>query len=55
MNNHAEYEMFAIVLKIFQQYSINTNLLTITIDNAEFNNTLQQYFCNKIKQDFDYI
>ena len=49
MSSYAKYEMFAIMLKNFQQYFINTNLLTITTDNAKFNDTLRKHFRNKMK------
>ena len=55
MNNHSEYEEFAIVLKFLQQYSIDTNLLTITTNNAKFNDTLRKHFRNEMKENFDYI
>ena len=40
MNNYAEYEMFVIILKFFQQYFIDTDLLSIATNNAKFNNTV---------------
>ena len=55
MNNHAKYEMFAIVLKFLTKYSIDTDLLTITINNAAFNDTLRKHFRNKVREQFDYI
>ena len=55
MSNHAEYEMFVIVLKFLQQYSIDADLLAITTDNAEFNDTLRKHFRNKIKEHFHHI
>ena len=55
MNNHAEYEMFAIVLSFLTKYFIDTDLLTITIDNAAFNDTLRKHFRNKIREQFDHI
>ena len=55
MSNHAEYEMFAIVLNFLTKYSIDTDLLTITTDNAAFNNTLRKHFRNKVKEQFDHI
>ena len=55
MNNHAEYEMFAIVLRLFQQYFIDIDLLTITTDNVEFNDTLRKHFRNKMKKNYDHI
>ena len=55
MNNHAEYEMFAIVLNFLTKYSIDTDLLTITTDNAAFNDTLRKHFRNKVKEQFDHI
>ena len=47
MNNYAKYEMFAIMLKLLQQYSIDTDLLTITTNNTEFSDTLRKTFRNK--------
>ena len=55
MNNYAEYEMFAIVLKFLQQYFIDIDLLTITTDNAEVNDTLRKHLRNKMEKNFDYI
>ena len=55
MNSHAEYEMFAIVLNFLTKYSIDTDLLTITTDNAAFNDTLRKHFRNKVKEQFDHI
>ena len=55
MNNHAKYEMFAIVLNFLTKYSIDTDLLTITTDNAAFNDTLRKHFRNKIREQFDHI
>ena len=55
MNNHAEYEMFAIVLKLFQKYSIDIDLLAITTDNAKFNDTLRKHLRNKVKKKFHHI
>ena len=55
MNNHAEYEMFAIVLNFLTKYSIDIDLLTITTDNAAFNDTLRKHFRNKVKEQFDHI
>ena len=40
MKNHAKHEMFVIMLRLFQQYSINIDLLTITTEIAKFNDTL---------------
>ena len=55
INNHAEYEMFAIMLKLLTKYFIDIDLLTITTDNAAFNDTLRKHFRNKIKEQFDHI
>ena len=55
INNYTKYEMFAIMLNLLIKYSINIDLLTITINNATFNNTLRKYFRNKIKKQFNYI
>ena len=55
INNYTKYEMFAIMLNLLIKYSINIDLLTITIDNAAFNNTLRKHFRNKIKKQFNYI
>ena len=55
MNNHAKYEMFAIMLKLLQKYSIDIDLLTITTDNAEFNDTFRKHFRNKVKKKFHHI
>ena len=55
MNNYAEYEMFAIVLNFLTKYSIDTDLLTITTDNAAFNDTLRKHLRNKIREQFDHI
>ena len=55
INNYAKYEMFAIMLNLLIKYSINIDLLTITIDNVTFNDTLRKYFRNKIKKQFNYI
>ena len=55
MNNHAEYEMFAIMLNFLTKYSIDTDLLTITTDNAAFNDTFRKHFRNKVKKQFDHI
>ena len=55
INNHAKYEMFAIVLNFLTKYFINTDLLTITTDNAAFNDTLRKHFRNKIRKQFDHI
>ena len=55
INNYAKYEMFAIMLNLLIKYSINIDLLTITIDNAAFNDTLRKHFRNKIKEQFNYI
>ena len=54
INNYAKYEMFAIMLNFLIKYSINIDLLTITINNATFNNTLRKHFRNKIKEQFNY-
>ena len=55
MNNHAKYEMFAIMLNLLIKYFIDTDLLTITTDNAAFNDTLRKHFRNKVKEQFDHI
>ena len=55
INNYAKYEIFAIMLNLLIKYFININLLTITINNTTFNNTLRKYFRNKIKKQFNYI
>ena len=55
INSHAKYEMFAIMLIFLTKYSIDTNLLTITTDNAAFNNTLQKHLRNKIREQFNHI
>ena len=55
MNNYAKYEMFAIMLNFLTKYFIDIDLLTITIDNAAFNDTLRKHFRNKVKKQFDYI
>ena len=55
MNNYAKYEMFAIVLNFLIKYFIDTDLLTITTDNAAFNDTLRKHFRNKVKKQSDHI
>ena len=55
INNYAEYEMFAIMLNFLTKYFIDTDLLTITTDNAAFNDTLRKHFRNKVKEQFDHI
>ena len=55
MNNHAEYEIFVMMLRFLQQYFINIDLLTITTDNAEFNDTLRKHFRNKVREHFYHI
>ena len=55
MNNYTKYEIFAIMLNFLTKYFIDINLLTITINNATFNNTLRKHFRNKIKKQFNYI
>ena len=55
INNYTKYEMFAIMLNLLIKYFINIDLLTITINNTTFNNTLRKYFRNKIKKQFNYI
>ena len=55
INNYAKYKMFAIVLKLLTKYYINIDLLTITTDNAAFNDTLRKHFRNKVREQFDYI
>ena len=55
MSNYAEYEMFAIVLNLLTKYSIDIDLLTITTDNAAFNDTLRKHLRNKVREQFDHI
>ena len=55
MNNYTKYEIFAIMLNFLTKYFIDINLLTITINNATFNNMLRKYFRNKVKKQFNYI
>ena len=43
------------MLKLFRQYFINFDLLTITTNNAELNATFRKHFRNKIKKHFHYI
>ena len=55
MSNYVKYEMFALMLNFLTKYSIDTDLLTITTDNAAFNDTLRKHFRNKVKEQFDHI
>ena len=55
MNNYTKYEIFAIMLNFLTKYFIDINLLTITINNATFNDTLRKHFRNKVKKQFNYI
>ena len=55
IHNYTKYEMFTIMLNLLIKYFINIDLLTITINNTTFNNTLRKYFRNKIEKQFNYI
>ena len=55
MNNYTKYEIFAIMLNFLTKYFIDINLLTITINNATFNDTLRKHFRNKVKKQFNCI
>ena len=44
VDRHTNWQMINVVLKLLIKYSIDDRLLTITIDNALFNEKLRKYF-----------
>ena len=44
VDRHTSWQMINVVLKLLIKYSIDDRLLTITIDNASFNEKLRKHF-----------
>ena len=42
--------MINVIMHMFRQFNLNDCLLTITTDNASFNETLQKYFNNLLQK-----
>ena len=53
LTNHTRWEMINVVLLILIRYAFDSDLLTVTTDNASFNQTLQSHLSNLLQQKFN--